>query len=170
MPVRNGNRRSGQAAIEFALLYTAVILPLTFGIVFVAEMFWVWHSMTDFTRSGAHYAATHCWQADSGNVVQYMQTHVPLTVDIEQFQTGGSAQINVNYFKRDDFGQLGPFSCGSDCSVDCVPDSVTVTVTNYQFQHFVGYLGLPPITMPAFPTSLPTESNGCDPEQNACTP
>ena len=43
----------GQASLEFALLYAGVILPLTFMIVFVAEMLWVWHSVTDFTRDGA---------------------------------------------------------------------------------------------------------------------
>src|SRR5262249_57764962 len=52
--------RRGQAAFEFALLYSAVILPLTFMIVFVAEMIWTWHSVVDFTRAGAQFAATHC--------------------------------------------------------------------------------------------------------------
>lgn len=172
MRVRSPNRRrSGQAAIEFALLYGAVIIPLTFGIVFVAEMYWVWHSMAEFTREGARYAATHCWQADGQNVVDYMQTHVPRTVDFNQFRVGGTAQIGVTYYQRNpDSGQLAPFTCNGDCSVDCVPDGVTVNVTNYQFQHFVGFLGLPPVTMPAFPTSVPMESNGCDPEQNSCTP
>ncbi len=42
-----------QASIEFALLYSAVILPLTFMVVFVSEMLWVWHSVVDFTRDGA---------------------------------------------------------------------------------------------------------------------
>src|SRR5712675_608914 len=65
-------RRSGQASIEFALLYGAVILPLTFMIVFVSEMLWVWHSVVDFTRDGANYAATHCWMGDGGNVTTYM--------------------------------------------------------------------------------------------------
>ena len=64
-----GNRRrSGQASIELALLYGAVILPLTFMVIFVSEMLWVWHSVTDFTRDGARYAATHCWMSDTGNV------------------------------------------------------------------------------------------------------
>ena len=30
-------------------------------VIFVAEMLWVWHSVVDFTRDGARYAATHCW-------------------------------------------------------------------------------------------------------------
>jgi hypothetical protein len=71
-------RRSGQALTEFAVLYAGVVLPLTFMIVFVSEMLWVWHSVVDFTRDGARYAATHCWMADAGNVAGtggYMPTH-----------------------------------------------------------------------------------------------
>ena len=98
---RKNNRRSGQAAIEFALLYTAVIVPLTFGIVYVAEMYWVWHSAVEFTREGARYATTHCWQADGQNVMTYMQSHVPVNIDVSQFRTGGSALINVNYYQRE---------------------------------------------------------------------
>ena len=37
--------RKGQSTLEFALLYGGVLLPLTFGIVYTAEMYWVWHSM-----------------------------------------------------------------------------------------------------------------------------
>src|ERR1700733_10642968 len=95
------DRRSGQATLESAMIYAAVILPLTFGIVFVAEMYWVWHSMVEFTRDGARYAATHCWQRGGENVLSYMQTHVPLTIDQNQFQSGGTAQIVVQYFQRD---------------------------------------------------------------------
>jgi hypothetical protein len=165
-------RESGQATLEFALLYAAVIVPLTFGVVFVSEMYWVWHSMVEFTRDGARYAATHCWQPGGENVLSYMQTHVPLTIDQNQFQSGGTAQILVQYFQRDtDSGQLTAFAgCSGNCSVDCLPDSVTVSVTNYQFQRFVTFLRLPPVVMPPFPTSMPIESNGCDPEQNVCNP
>jgi hypothetical protein len=169
---RMNDKRAGQTLLEFPLLYAFVIVPLTFGVIFTAEMYWVWHSMVEFTRDGARYAATHCWQTDAQNVIQYMQTHVPATVDRSQFQQGGGAIIGVSYFSRDPVsGQLTAFSCPvGDCSVNCVPDSVTVNVTNYQFQRFVSYLGLPPITMPAFPTSMPIESNGCDPEQGTCAP
>jgi Flp pilus assembly protein TadG len=166
------NRRAGQAVIEFALLYGAIILPMTFGIVYVAEMYWVWHSMVEFTREGARYAATHCWQADSQNVVTYMQSHVPVNIDLNQFQTGGAAQINVQYFQLDPAtATLGAFSCSAGSGPACVPDAVAVSVTNYQFRRFVGFLKLPPVTMPSFPTSMPIESGGVDPEQNnVCNP
>ena len=62
---------AGNAIMEFALLYGGVILPLTFMLVFVAEMAWIWHSVVDFTRDGARYAATHCWEPDgsASNVI-----------------------------------------------------------------------------------------------------
>lgn len=171
MAARKTDRRRGQAAIEFALLYSAVILPLTFGIVYVAEMYWVWHSAAEFTREGARYAATHCWQADGQNVMTYMQRHVPVNIDAAEFRQGGTAQIKVNYFQRDaDTGQLTPFSCEGDCSTNCVPDAVTVSVTNYEFRRFVSFLHLQPVQMPSFPMSMPMQSNGCDPEQNTCIP
>ena len=83
--------RSGQEVVEYAILSAGVIIPMTFAIIFVAEMFWVWHSVVDFTRDGARYAATHCWQADGGNVTNYMTTHVPRMIDMDQFQAGGHA-------------------------------------------------------------------------------
>jgi hypothetical protein len=163
--------RSGQASIEFAIVF-GLMLPLIFGVVYVAEMYWTWHSIAEFTREGARYAATHCWQGDSGNVVNYMQAHVPPVVDIDQFRSGGGAQVNVEYFQRDpDSGQLVAFACDAgDCSVNCIPDAVNVSVTNYEFRRFVNFVKLPPVAMPSFLTSMPVTSNGCDPEQNTCTP
>jgi hypothetical protein len=163
-------RRKGQAALEFAFLYGGVILPLTFGILYVAEMYWVWHSMVEFTRDGARYAATHCFQTDTQNVVTYMQTHVPVNIDQTQFQVGGSAQIAVNYLQLDpNTGILGPVACDGACSTDCVPDAVTVSVTNYEFRRFVGFLNLPPVVLPSFPTSMPVGSNGCNGDNGAVT-
>jgi hypothetical protein len=52
----------------------------------------------------------------------------------------------------------------------CVPDAVTVRVTNYEFRKFMGYLGLPPVSVPDFYTTVPIESAGCDPEQGTCLP
>jgi Flp pilus assembly protein TadG len=172
MPARNmagRSKRSGQAAIEFAILYSAVILPLTFGIVYVAEMYWVWHSAIEFTREGARYATTHCWQADGQNVMTYMQTHVPVNIDVSQFRQGGSALITVEYFQLDPAsGLLGPPTCDPGT---CVPDTVTVSVTNYEFTRFVSFLHLQPVVMPSFPTSMPMQSAGLDPENpGTCSP
>lgn len=164
-------RRSGQAAVEFALVYGAIILPLTFMLVFVSEMVWVWHGVVDFTRDGAAYAATHCWMADGSNVNSYMTTHVPRMIDMDKFRDG-PATIQVNYFSQDPAtGQLTPFVCasGADCSASCIPDTVTVSVADYQFLRFASFLGLPPVTIPPFATSVPMQSAGCD-EAGNCLP
>jgi TadE-like protein len=161
---------SGQTTVEYAVLFTAVIVPLTFGLIFIAELLWVWHSVVDFTRDGAQYAATHCWQSNGENVVSYMQTHTPRMIDMDQFQQG-PAQIAVQYFSRDpDSGSLTDFVCDGECSVDCIPDAVTVSVNSYEFRRFMNVLGLPAVTIPDFRTSLPMESAGCDPEQGTCLP
>ncbi len=163
-------RRKGQALLEFALVYAGVVVPLTFGIIFLSQMLWVWHSVVELNRDVARYAATHCFQSDTQNVIAYMQTHVPRMVDRQQFQQG-QATLLVQYLARDpDSGQLTPFTCDSDCSVDCVPDAVTVSIGDYQFRHFFTFLKLPPITIPPFTTSLPIESAGCDPQQGNCLP
>ncbi len=169
MTRRRSNPRSGQAVIEFALLYGGVVLPLTFMTIFVCQMLWIWHSMNGFTRDVARYAATHCWLSDNSNVTAYVQANVPPMIDQNQFQTG-QATLQVLYFAQDPVtGALSPYSgCNSgECSAACIPDAVSVSVNNYQFMRFASYFKLPPVTIPPFTTSLPMESAGCD-ESGVC--
>jgi TadE-like protein len=164
------NRRAGQTTIEFALAYLGVLLPLTLGLVYISQLLWIWHSVADFTRQGAGYAATHCWQSSAGNVIGFMRSNVPPMPDRDQFQSG-PAQITVSYFSKDpDTGQLTSFQCDSDCSSNCVPDVVTVGVTGYEYRPFVTALGLLAVALPNFQTSVPMESAGCDPDAGACLP
>lgn len=163
-------RESGQATVEYAILTAGIVIPLVFGLIYLAQMLWIWHSVNELTRDGARYAATHCWQAGGANVVSYMRSHVPVMVDQDQFRSG-TAEMAVNFFSRDpNSGSLTDFSCDTECSTACVPDTVTVRVANYQFRGFVGYLNLQPITIPDFQTSATIEGAGCDPEQGSCTP
>jgi hypothetical protein len=112
----------------------------------------------------------HCYQSDFSNVTTYMQGHVPLMIDQQQFQSAGQAQIIVNYYAKDPTtGLLSDFSCSTDCSVECEPDAVTISVSNYQFSRLLTFMRLPPITIPPFTTSLPMESVGCDPT-GTCLP
>jgi hypothetical protein len=156
--------------MEFALAYAAVLIPLTFGLIYVSQLLWTWHSVNDFTRQGAGYASTHCWVNSGSNVVDFMTSHIPPMFNQDQFQNG-PAEIHVDYFGKDpDSGALTPFSCDTDCSVSCVPDTVTVSVTGFEFRAFFTSLGLPPVQIPDFRASAPMESNGCDPEQGVCLP
>ena len=169
-PLANLFRVRGQTTVEFAIAASGVLFPVIFAIIFTSQLLWVWHSVNDFTRQGANYASTHCWVSSGGNVTGFMQSNVPPLIGQEQFQTG-PAVINVNYFSKDpDTGQLVPFQCDGDCSSDCIPDVVTVSITGYEYRTFVTSLGLPPVIMPDFRTSVPMESAGCDPEQETCLP
>lgn len=164
---RRFHSRSGQAAIEFALLYAGVVLPLTFMLIVTAQMLWIWHSVVDFTRAGARYAATHCFVGDGSNVVNWMQTYTPPMIDQNQFQNG-TATIGVQYYTQNPDGTLTQFTgCDAACSAACLPDAVSVSITNYQYQRFSSYFKLPPVTIPPFTTTIPMESAGCD-ETGTC--
>ena len=162
---------SGQATVEYAITFVGLIMPLTFMIIFTAQLLWIWHSVVDYTRDGARYATTHCWEGSGENVVSYMRTNVPLMIDMDQFQNG-QATIQVSYFSRNvETGVLEQFACdGSECSTECIPDTVTVRIQNYEYRRFMSFLGLPPIQLPDFHTSLPMEGAGCDPDAGECLP
>ena len=157
-----GKSRAGQQLAEFAISYAFLFLPLSMMIIFTAQLLWVWHSAVEYTRAGARYASTHCYQAGGTNVITYMRANVPPMPDRDLFRDG-SAELEVTYYQRDSTtGELGEFTCpGSDCSRDCVPDMVRVRIVNYQFRGLQSYFGLPPVSLPNFQTSLPVESIGC---------
>lgn len=162
--------RAGQATLEYVAVYAGVLLPLTLALTFTAELLWVWHSVNDFTREGARYAATHCWQGGS-NVVAWMRDNVPLTFEREQFRTG-EVEITVEYFARDEVsGDIAAFECdGAECSRECVPDLVRISIANYEFRPFLSYLRLPPVRIPNFQTTSPMESAGCSADAQECLP
>jgi len=170
----HSNRRrsqSGQAATEYVIISAGVLLPVTMMLVFTAQILWTWHSAVEWTREGARYAATHCYQNGGGNVANWMRTHVPVHMDQQEF-AAGTAEIQVTYYRRNaETGLLEDFTCdGGDCTTECVPDAVTIRVAGYQYRTFLNYLGLPPLQMPNFMTSMPIESAGCDPEAGVCMP
>jgi hypothetical protein len=152
--------------MEYALMFVGVIVPFTFGIMFVADVLWVWHSMVEFTRDGARYAVTHCWESDSSNVLSYMYANVPVNLQQAEFnQANANAAVTINYFSVDpDSGSLDPFTCATgDCTIGCIPDVVQVSIQNYVYTNFfTNFLQLNGIAMPTWTYSLPMESAGCD--------
>jgi hypothetical protein len=138
-------------------------------LVFVAEMLWTWHSVVDFTRAGAQFAATHCWESDgsAGNVLNWMETHVPLMMDRQQFQTN-AAGIEVQYFSQASGGGLTPLSSCSDGGAICEPDAVSVSITSYQFTRFSSFFRLGNVRMPPFTTTIPMESGGYQDASGTC--
>jgi hypothetical protein len=99
-----------------------------------------------------------------------MQANAPAFPDKPLLQSGG-IQIEVSYWTHDlESHQTVPFTCGAGCSPDCVPDSVTVSITGYEFNHFFPLLGLPPLQVPPFSTTIPVESAGANPETATSLP
>ena len=161
----------GQALMEFALLFGGVLLPMLFMVVFIARGLWVWHSVADFTRYGARYAATHCWEPDgsASNVIAFMQANVPPMVDMNQFQNG-QALVTVQYFSENPDGTTTLFD-GSSCAGGiCVPDTVSVSVSNYNFIGLSPYFSLPTVPIPDFTTSEPMENAGYQDASGVCVP
>jgi hypothetical protein len=155
--------------VEFGVTWATVFFPLTMMLIFTTQLLWTWHSVVEFTREGARYAATHCYQGAGNNVVTYMQQNVPPVVDQDAL-TGGEAEIVVSYYQKNaETGDLEEFTCtGAECTRECVPDAVTVSLNNYQFNGFLGYLGLPAVALPNFSTTVAVQSAGCGPDEEAC--
>jgi hypothetical protein len=150
----------GQATVEMALALVAGIVPLTLGLIAFAEVTWTYHALTTLTRDGARYAATHCWQGGTDNVISWMRANAPMFPDRSQIQSG-AITIEVSYWTHNlDTDESELFtSCGGACGA-CVPDSVTVSISGYEFNHFFPALGLGPLRMPSFSTTLEVESAG----------
>jgi len=161
----------GQASVETVLALIVGIIPLTFGLIAFTEIAWTYHALVAVTRQGARYAATHCFQDETGsNVVTWMQNNAPAFPD-RPLLTGGAIQIQVSYWTHDlTTHESVPFTCAGGCSPDCVPDSVTVSIVGYQFNHFFPLLGLPPLQVPSFSTTAAMESAGGNPETAMSTP
>ena len=168
-------RCSGQATVEMALILGTVLLPLTLGIIALADVAWTYHALVALTRQGARFAATHCYQGDNGqNVTDWMKANAPPWVDRPQLQSG-AIQIQVSYWSHDLTDPSNPvstpFSCDGNCTPECVPDAVTVSISGYQYRHLLPLLG--PIfqdglAVPAFSTTVEIQGAGGDPEQ-ACS-
>ncbi len=162
---------SGQATVEMAVVFGGVLVPAIFGMLMVGQAMWTWQSVAALTRTGANYAATHCWQDGAGsNVISYMQSHVPPMIDAQQI-TNGPAQIQVQYWTEDSANhQTLPFDCAESCSNVCRPDAVTVTISGYQFQSLTRAVGLASISMPPFSTTMHIESSGVNPDTGEALP
>ncbi len=150
----------GQATVELALVLALLLLPLTLGLIAFGEIAWTYHSLATLTRQGARYASTQCWQDSSGsNVVSWMQANAPPFPDRPLLATG-EVQILVTYWTHDAVTRESvAFSCAGSCA-ECVPDSVTVSISGYQFTRFLSTLGFPPLQVPEFSTTVEMESAG----------
>ena len=130
----------GATLVEFSIGATVFIAAL-FGVLEFGRALWVHNALTDAARRGARYAAVHS-EADSDqvkNVVVYGNSAGTGTPLINNLST---ANVDVNY---------STFGVGEG--------TVSVSITNYQFQFVVPLIGTT-INMPAYRTTLIGESAG----------
>jgi hypothetical protein len=160
MRTNTGTKR-GQASVEFAIALALIVVPITLALLAFIELAWTYHALTTLTRQGARYAANHCWSDSSGsNVASWMQQNAPMFPDRAQL-TSGAIQIQISYWRHDlETHTSVPFECGGGCSAECVPDSVTVSIVGYSFNHFLPLLGLQPLQVPPFSTTIEMQSAG----------
>lgn len=134
-------RERGATLVEFSIAAT-VFLTLMFAVLEFGRVLWLHNALSDAARRGARYAATH----SSGDVTAVRNVVVygnpaggtkPLVQDLNT-----TTNVNVTYN-----------GYGLDSG------TVTVSITNYQFQ-FVLPLLTRSITMPNYATTLPAESAG----------
>src|SRR3954468_23938293 len=105
----------GQATVETAIAMVVAIVPVTIALLGFAEISWTYHALATLTRQGAQYAATHCFQDNTGsNVVNWMITNAPAFPDRPMLIAGG-IPIQVQYWTHDTTNHLtNPFACGGN--------------------------------------------------------
>jgi Flp pilus assembly protein TadG len=137
---RRQSRERGATLVEFAIGATVFLISL-FAVLEFGRALWVHNALSDAARRGARYAVTHS-SADAGsvrNVVVYGNpagSGQPLVNNL----TTGNVAVSYSAFGLND-------------------GSVTVSITNYQFQFVIPVIGTS-IQMPAYATTLTGESAG----------
>ena len=137
------NRQRGSTLVEFAI-GASIFLTSMFAVLEFGRALWVHNALTDAARRGARYATLHS-QADVDkvkNVVVFGDPNggtQPVVNDLTL------ANVDVNY---------SSYTLGGG--------TVSVSITNYQFQFVIPIIGTS-ITMPAYKSTLTGESVGLTP-------
>ena len=130
----------GSTLVEFSIGVT-VFLTAMFGVMEFGRALWVHNALTDAARRGARYATMHAPSDVDGvkNVVVYGDPSGSSQPMLNNLTT---ANVNVSY---NNFGLND--------------GTVSVSITNYQFQFVIPIIGTT-ITMPSYTTTLTAESAG----------
>ena len=134
------SRERGATLLEFAIGAT-VFLSVMFGVIEFGRCLWVHNALSDAARRGARYAIHHPASdaAKVKNVVVYGDEAGGTTARVDNLTT---ANVDVQYAN---------YGLGEG--------TVSVSITNYQFQFSVPIIGST-ITMPAYNTTLTAENIG----------
>ncbi|MBA3240916.1 MAG: pilus assembly protein, partial [Acidobacteria bacterium] len=144
----HGNER-GAALVEFTI-GALVFLTATFGVLEFSRLLWTHNALSDAARRAARYAVNHpsAELAAVKNIAIYGNIEGTGTTLVNNLD---AAEVDVEYTNSSITGVFG------------YPDgSVSVTITNYQFQ-FVVPLFSTTLSMPDYRTTLTAESAGMIP-------
>lgn len=135
-----GSDERGATLVEYSIALT-VFLTSMFGVIEFGRAIWAHNALSDAARRGARYAVLHSANdvAQVKNVVVYGDPAGGTKPSVPNLTIGN---VTVNY------SQFG-----------LNKGTVSVSVTNYQFQFVVPLIGTS-ITMPDYTTTLTGESVG----------
>jgi len=139
---RTKNER-GATLVEFAISAT-VFLTAMFGVLEFGRAMWAHNALTDAARRGARYATLNT-TASSAQVKNVVVFGNPGGTGSPMLNNLSTANVDVSY---DGFGLNN--------------GTVSVSITNYQFQLVIPIIGTN-ITMPSYKTTLTAESAGLTP-------
>jgi len=141
--IKRQNER-GSTLVEFAIGVTVFVTAM-FAVLEFGRALWVHNALADAARRGARYAVLH--SADDApqvkNVVVYGDPAGGGQPMLENLSTN-NVEVTYNGFGLND-------------------GTVSVKITNYQFQFVVPIIGTT-ITMPSYSTTLTAESAGYIPK------
>jgi len=136
---RRDNER-GSTLVEFAIAITVFVTAM-FGVLEFGRLLWVHNALTDAARRGARYAVMHSASDETSvkNIVVYGDAAGSGQPMVNNLSTA-NVVVTYNSFGLND-------------------GTVSVSITNYQFQFVVPIVGTT-ITLPSYSTTLTGESAG----------
>ena len=138
--IKNRKNERGSTLVEFSIGITVFVTAM-FGVLEFGRLLWVHNALTDAARRGARYAVMHSASDESAvkNIVVFGDaagTGQPMVNNL----TTANVVVTYNSFGLND-------------------GTVSVSITNYQFQFVVPIVGTT-ITLPSYSTTLTGESAG----------
>jgi Flp pilus assembly protein TadG len=141
--IKKKDNERGSTLVEFAIGIT-IFATVMFAVLEFGRALWVHNALADAARRGARYAVVH----SAGDVAQVKNVVVygdPAGGSQPMLDNLSAANVDVTY---NGFGMND--------------GTVTVKITNYQFQFVIPIIGTT-ITMPSYQTTLSGESAGLIP-------
>jgi len=147
------SREKGQSLVEMALV-VMIFLFLLFGILEFGRAMWTYNTIIQATRAGARWAVVNV--ASDGDTTNKDKVKNIVVYGYPDVSSGNpilpglnASMVNVS---------IVPIETDSSTPPKPISQKVSVLVNGYQFQFLIPLA--PTITIPAYETSLYTESMG----------